>query len=232
MSIVDIDAPHNRSSVAVQEKRVALSTTMADLKRILASHFPTPPEDMLLSLRDPKGALIVASPSDDKMLGFYGVTDGCLVHVEDTRAAAMVDDFSDVSKVKKFEIAEEDYVKRPDNMRSFKHKMLEQQQKQLEAAGLAKEELHDDSFQSEAAAMSAGDRCKVSPGDRLGTVRYVGKIVALGLGYWVGVELDEPTGKNDGSLKGGQRVFECRPHYGTFVRPTAVEVGDFSPEEF
>ena len=50
--------------------------------------------------------------------------------------------------------------------------------------------------------------------------------------------LDEPTGKNDGSVK-GKRYFECGSNCGVFVRPERVEIGDFealdefgSDEEF
>lgn len=47
-----------------------------------------------------------------------------------------------------------------------------------------------------------------------------------GPGPWVGIELDEPTGKNDGSLS-GTRYFDAKPNTGVFVREKRVEVGRF-----
>lgn len=52
-----------------------------------------------------------------------------------------------------------------------------------------------------AATISVGSRCKIENGAR-GTVSYVGKVVDLGPGYYIGVLLDEPFGNSDGKVKG------------------------------
>lgn len=42
------------------------------------------------------------------------------------------------------------------------------------------------------------------------------------LGYWFGIELDQPTGKHDGSVF-GVRYFSCLPKYGVFAPPSRVQ---------
>lgn len=53
-------------------------------------------------------------------------------------------------------------------------------------------------------------------------VRFVGETM-FAPGVWVGVELDDGSGKNDGSIK-GEQYFECAMGNGMFVRPSAVTV--------
>ncbi|NP_001138546.1 kinesin family member 13B L homeolog [Xenopus laevis] len=54
-----------------------------------------------------------------------------------------------------------------------------------------------------------------------GIVRYVGP-ADFQEGVWVGVELETPAGKNDGSV-GGKHYFKCNPGYGVLVRPNRVK---------
>lgn len=58
-------------------------------------------------------------------------------------------------------------------------------------------------------------------------MRYVGT-TAFAPGNWIGVEYDEPVGKNDGQVGAGPRYFSCRPKHGGFVRPEKVVIGNFA----
>ena len=60
--------------------------------------------------------------------------------------------------------------------------------------------------------------------------RFVGQCAGLPGGSWVGVEYDEPVGKNDGTVE-GTRYFSCLAGYGGFVRPSLVSPGDFPPSD-
>ena len=54
-----------------------------------------------------------------------------------------------------------------------------------------------------AKSVPVGSRCKVDLGnaglEKRGTIRFVGPTKFGGGGIWVGIEYDEPLGKNDGS---------------------------------
>ncbi|KYG41903.1 hypothetical protein M433DRAFT_114914 [Acidomyces richmondensis BFW] len=68
-------------------------------------------------------------------------------------------------------------------------------------------------------SLSPGQRIELNDG-RIATVRFVGT-TSFQTGDWVGVELEDPTGKNDGSVK-GERYFDCEPGHGMFLRPSGV----------
>ncbi|XP_075412557.1 kinesin-like protein KIF13B [Tenrec ecaudatus] len=56
--------------------------------------------------------------------------------------------------------------------------------------------------------------------NKMGIVRYIGP-TDFKEGTWIGVELDLPSGKNDGSI-GGKQYFKCNPGYGLLVKPGRV----------
>ncbi|XP_031336617.1 kinesin-like protein KIF13B isoform X5 [Photinus pyralis] len=61
-----------------------------------------------------------------------------------------------------------------------------------------------------------GESVLIRPYNSSGVVAYIGP-TDFASGTWVGVELDAPKGKNDGSVQ-GIHYFTCRPKHGMFVR--------------
>ncbi|KAJ1910903.1 hypothetical protein IWQ60_010406, partial [Tieghemiomyces parasiticus] len=68
--------------------------------------------------------------------------------------------------------------------------------------------------------LQVGTRCEVQ--NHPGIIRFIGT-TAFATGRWVGVELDSPSGKNDGSVH-GEVYFTCPPNHGMFVRTTQVRL--------
>ncbi|KAF7346159.1 CAP-Gly domain-containing protein [Mycena sanguinolenta] len=60
-----------------------------------------------------------------------------------------------------------------------------------------------------------------------GVVRFCGATSFMA-GRWIGIELYEPNGKNDGSVN-GVTYFTCKPSYGIFVRASQIK-GTFGSE--
>jgi len=75
--------------------------------------------------------------------------------------------------------------------------------------------------------LKVGARVELTGKDLLGTVAYVG-MTSFAVGKWVGVVLDEPKGKNSGSIK-GQQYFQCEENCGMFVRPTQLRLLEPAP---
>ncbi|KAM4627768.1 CAP-Gly domain-containing linker protein 3 [Polymixia lowei] len=76
------------------------------------------------------------------------------------------------------------------------------------------------SLDPEGLNVEVGDQVLVA-GQKQGTVRFYGK-TDFAPGYWFGVELEQPTGKHDGSVF-GVRYFTCLPKYGVFAPPSRVQ---------
>ncbi|XP_058824295.1 dynactin subunit 1 isoform X3 [Topomyia yanbarensis] len=68
--------------------------------------------------------------------------------------------------------------------------------------------------------LKVGQRIEVAGKDVRGSIAYVG-MTSFANGKWVGVILDEPKGKNNGSIR-NMTYFTCEENYGMFVRPTQL----------
>lgn len=72
-----------------------------------------------------------------------------------------------------------------------------------------------------------GMRVEVVGKGLVGTVAYVGATM-FASGKWIGVILDEPKGKNDGSVQ-GKEYFKCAENHGIFVRQSQIAVLQDAP---
>jgi tubulin-folding cofactor B len=128
-------------------------------------------------------------------------------------------DLDDTAAVPKYEISDADYDARKGTFRDWKRKQG------IPVRGeVPQQEEHPPE------GIEPGQRCEVELPDHShhrGVVRYVGK-TGTTKGFWIGVQLDEPFGKNDGSLN-GKKYFECDENFGIFVRPAKAKVGDYPP---
>ncbi|XP_028166159.1 tubulin-folding cofactor B isoform X3 [Ostrinia furnacalis] len=214
------------------ERRFKKGIAVAEFKTKLELVTGGSATTMKLKLYDSKNNFVCDIDNDNALLGSYPIDDGMRIHVIDK--FTLVTDFAGTDSAERFRLSEEEYEKKGDTLRSFlqrnrlgkyneeeMNKLKEQQQKELEEEARL------------AAAVVVGARCEVrvpQQPPRRAAVRYNGPLEGA-KGLWIGVEYDEPRGKNDGSVN-GKRYFTCPPKYGGFVKPVYVTVGDFPVEEF
>lgn len=125
---------------------------------------------------------------------------------------------------------EEEYEKKTDSVLAWK-KSQKLGRFDPNAPSLEQAKIASFAREIEARGIAVGKRCRVGGDDaRRGVIKYVGEVKEIpgGLGAWVGVQLDEPVGRNDGSI--GETRYWGQPSqlkHGVFVRPERVEVGDY-----
>lgn len=164
---------------------------------------------------------LIASIDDNErtLISYLGHKNATNFRIHVTDRSVKSGEFDDLNQVKKMELSQHEYETRADSLLAFKkqHKL-----------GRFSDNQKDKEMQIDSNEVKVGDRCEVCVRGnipRRGTVLYVGE-THFKPGQWVGIRLDEPLGKNDGSID-GKRYFECKPKYGTFVRPSDCHVGDF-----
>jgi len=205
MSALTLFATHSTLTSLNTELKLPPDLTIGALKKKLMSFCGTDPAMMHLSLLDAAGVLLGELADDSATLEAVGAVDGCKVHITDLDPASALGDADDLAAVPKVELSDEAAAERKEKFSSFK-------------TAKAKPVVDEEHMAELAAPIAVGTTCEVAPGGKRGTVRYVGKIPEIAPGWWVGVEYNEPVGKNDGSVK-GTRYFTCAAETGGFVRP-------------
>jgi len=227
--VINVTVTSSVTSFA-SEKRFPKDLTVAALKGKLELVTGAACTTMIIDVYNKEDVVVCRLDNNDALIGSYPIDDGMRLHVTDKGGKQM--EFEDVSKVQKYEMADDEYAKRSDTVRAFKENMKlgrfkelspeEQKQKDEEKARLEHEEAE------KVKSITVGSRCEVritgQPTKR-GTVRYVG-LADFKPGYWVGVQYDEPMGKHNGTV-GGKQYFQCPDKYGAFAKPQQVTVGDF-----
>jgi tubulin-folding cofactor B len=210
------------SSPLQTEKRFDPDMTITNLKTKLYPLSGTAPQHQVLQLMNPEGTVLATLEPDEMRLKDFPIFDYARIHIIDTDPSNTVAQYADVSKVEKFEISEQAYEAKQDTFRNFKKTVLKDHVAKVEEekAEAAKRREEQEALEvTAAAAIQVGLRCQVE-GNGRGAVQFVGP-VDFQPGVWVGIKLDEPTGKNDGTVK-DRKYFECNPNYGLFAKPTKV----------
>ncbi|XP_052179937.1 tubulin-folding cofactor B-like isoform X2 [Diospyros lotus] len=199
--------------------RFSLQMTIEAVKEKLWKKTGTSVNSMCLELYDDTRTKVSDLYDNSRPLGFYSPQDGFRLHVIDLDPSSVTSGglLEDTSLVEKYKISEEDYDKRDATFRKFKEKLAHQTPPAHET------KISDNYMEELCANIKVGDRCQVEPGEKRGVVKFVGRAVTIGPGFWVGVQYDEPLGKHDGMVK-GTRYFDCPPLHGAMVRPDKVKL--------
>ena len=237
--MVAVNVSHSNLSQKMLELRFDLHQTVGEVKARLHLHHGTPADMQRLTLRD-GGVDLCAMDDDSKMLGFYSVASGMEIFVRDVDPHSISRNgaLENTDLVDKYRMDDETYEARKGTVREWikEQKAADPNWKPPKPNGTANFANAktaalpaDVPTDADAAHVVLGGRCEVSPGARRGVVKFVGAVDGMPPGVWVGVHLDDPMGKNDGTIK-GVPIFESAPNHGTFARPKNVACGDYPNE--
>lgn len=247
---------HAPSTLVSAERRLPCTIPLCDLKYRLESIVGIPPSNQIVEIHSTRtdheqqssltgpgpfpssvrstliSCIVPDSDVEQRSLSELNVVDGMALKILDTRPASVIQTFTDESLVDKYVMDDVTYASRPDTVLAFKQR---NKLGRFDDSKDANSSPASDTADPLREGLKEGARCLVDlsgsgANQRKGTVRFVGPTL-FATGIWIGVEYDEPVGKNDGSVA-AQRYFTCKPNFGAFVRQDKVQVGDFPPDNF
>ncbi|KAI0806493.1 CAP Gly-rich domain-containing protein [Xylaria sp. FL0064] len=214
------------------ERRITPSWSISQLKSKLEPVTGIPPSCQILKLKTSANETIPieAKNEDVTLLSNFHLAPYAELQIIDTRPPGARLNFNDTSGVEKYVMPVEEYERKSDSVLAWK-KAEKLGRFNPDAPSLEKAKVDANKHEIESRGIAPGKRCRVGGDDaRRGEIKFVGEVKEIpgALGAWIGVHLDEPVGKNDGSI-GGTRYWgvESSLKHGVFVRPERVEVGDW-----
>jgi len=211
------------------EKLYQTHITVGELKQKLHFMTGTPAENMILQLKNSIGSIVKTLQPDSATLQEIGLTEISYVHVVD-----LDPDNSEVSLIakldsgkfdaEKYEIDFEKYKQRPDSFYQWKQVHLKEYYSNK--AQIMLDEIKKSSVAADSMKIGARCECGTKEMPKRGVLKYIGKLHGQEDIIWIGVQLDEPYGKHDGTFK-GKRYFEAPDKYGIFCKAHNIQVGDF-----
>ena len=253
--IVPNDSPSSPPLLSA-ERRVTPSWTVSQLKSKLEPITGIPAASQSLRTKSLLDGTWVSFNDEDTLLSDsrYGLRRGSEIEVLDLRPKHERQNLNflsaDLSSVEKYQMPESQYERLDDSVLAWKRrqKLGRFDPHAKSQSQVVEERRMKDEKEIQSSGVKEAMRCRVGNDDgRRGVIRFTGEVLGLGGQreegcLWVGVELDEPVGRNDGTViveisdedgkatkQEKRRVFECQDRYGVLVRPEKVEVGDFPP---
>lgn len=158
---------------------------------------------------------------DLRTLDFYGVQNGMTVFIYDLNPNSIHKEIENEGQIQKYTMSEETYNQLPENFRKWKHNFLVENPSIKNSLTGQTQICDPDYLKSLAETMQPGLRCQLQNGAR-GEVRFVGKVIDIGYGYFIGIELDEGVeGLGNGTIDGNYYFF-CEQGKAYFTRPNKI----------
>ncbi|KAG0648075.1 Altered polarity 11 [Hyphodiscus hymeniophilus] len=215
------------SSNSSSERRITPSWTIGQLKARLEPVTGIPPLSQKLTLKfgSVQAVPIEAADEENTQLAAFSLAPYAEIHTPGMRP-----NYTDASLVAKYELPPSEYEKRDDSVLAWKKaKKLGRFDPDAPSLEQAKLQAYETEIKNK--GIEVGKRCRVGNDDeKRGEVKYVGEVEQIpgGAGIWIGIRLDEPVGRNDGSLAGTRYWGKDGDlKHGVFVRPERVELGDW-----
>lgn len=226
--LVKLDITHSHLKFRIPEVRFSRMEPICEIKLSLVKRVGTNVENMALLLRNRQGETVATMDDELKCLGYYSPEEGWCIHILDDDPSSILTQISDVSTIEKYVMSDEDYEQLPSSMRKFLRNLRDNNPELF----TNHEIITDPDFEKEIAdEINVGDRCVMTQDNHRGEVKYVGRLPDMGQGFYIGVQLDEPYGMNNGSLK-GISFFDSPNKYGIFLRPSKIQTGNYPELDF